>query len=80
MVPVFKRSKRAFTLLELIVTLVIMALLASIAIPTFVRVQNKAESETARTEVAATLRNALAINWGSTSALLTPDVTSRQLS
>ena len=62
MVSVFKRSKRAFTLLELIVTLVIIALLASIAIPTFVRVQSKAESETARTEVAATLRNALALS------------------
>ena len=58
-------------------TLVILALLASIAVPTFSRVIDRAESETARTEVSALLRNAMALTALSPESALDYDILSQ---
>ena len=55
-------SKKAFTLLELIVVIVILAILAAIAIPTFARVIDRTKDETAGITLASMARNAQALN------------------
>lgn len=56
-----KKSQRAFTLLELIVAIVIVALLAGLAIPTFMRVQEKGQDNVAAASLASVLRNATSL-------------------
>jgi prepilin-type N-terminal cleavage/methylation domain-containing protein len=66
-------SRRAFTLLELIVVLVVLGLLAAIAIPTFQRVTEEA-ALTAETEtLAAVARNAAALAALDRETLPTPE-------
>lgn len=56
------RSRKAFTLLELIVVIVILGLLAALAIPTFQTIINKSKNQTAETSAASIGRNAVAIS------------------
>lgn len=53
-------NKRGFTLLELIITLVILGLLAAIAIPTYQRIITHGENAAAEGTVESALRNAVA--------------------
>ena len=55
------RSKKAFTLLELIVVLVILGILAALAIPTFANVQQGAASRVASSTAKSIARDANAI-------------------
>lgn len=55
-------SKKAFTLLELIVVIVILGILAALAIPTFAGVIDRTKDETAGISLASAARNAQAIN------------------
>ena len=56
------RSKKAFTLLELIVVLVILGILAALAIPTFANVQQGAALRVASSTAKAIARDANAIS------------------
>lgn len=55
------RTKKAFTLLELIVVLLVLGILAAIAVPTFNTVNTNAAERAFRTNVEAVARNAVAI-------------------
>jgi prepilin-type N-terminal cleavage/methylation domain-containing protein len=55
------RSKKAFTLLELIVVIVILGLLAALAIPTFARVTKKSQDASTSATISAVLRDARAL-------------------
>jgi prepilin-type N-terminal cleavage/methylation domain-containing protein len=54
-------TRRAFSLLELVVVIVLMAVLTSLAIPTFGRVLGRAEKETAEASALAVGRHAIAM-------------------
>jgi prepilin-type N-terminal cleavage/methylation domain-containing protein len=56
-----RRSKKAFTLLELIVVIVILGLLAALAIPTFARVTKKSQDAATSATLAAVLRDTRAL-------------------
>jgi type IV pilus assembly protein PilA len=56
------RTKKAFTLLELIVVLLVLGILAAIAVPTFNRVKENSVKKTAETNAQAIARNANAIS------------------
>lgn len=56
-----QRPRRAFSLLELIVVLVVLGLIAAVAIPTFARTQEKALAEADRASLAAVARDATAL-------------------
>jgi type IV pilus assembly protein PilA len=47
------RTRFAFTLIELMITVAIIGLLAAIAIPNFLRIQLKAKSSEAKSNLAA---------------------------
>ena len=51
------RNRKGFTLLELIVVIVVAALLAAIAIPTFNGIRAKAEEEAGKQEAAAFVKS-----------------------
>ena len=53
--------RRAFSLIELAVVLIVIAVIAAIAIPTFQSVISESEDNAAEAEVNATMRNAVAI-------------------
>ena len=55
-------TPKAFTLLELIVTIVILAILAALAIPTFSQVLVKTKLETAEVTASSIAREALALS------------------
>jgi prepilin-type N-terminal cleavage/methylation domain-containing protein len=55
------RTKKAFTLLELIVVLLVLGILAAIAVPTFAAVKVNAADRTFKTSADAIARNATAI-------------------
>ena len=55
------RTKKAFTLLELIVVLLVLGILAAIAVPTFATVKQNAAERTFQTSAEAIARNATAI-------------------
>jgi prepilin-type N-terminal cleavage/methylation domain-containing protein len=55
------RSKKAFTLLELIVVIVILGLLAALAIPTFARVTKKSQDASTSATISSVLRDARAL-------------------
>ena len=55
------RTKKAFTLLELIVVLLVLGILAAIAVPTFATVKVNAAERTFKTSLEAIARNATAI-------------------
>lgn len=67
------RSRKAFTLLELIVVIVILGLLAALAIPTFQEVIKKSEIRTAKSSGEAVGRNAVAIAAISDGGLVTEE-------
>jgi prepilin-type N-terminal cleavage/methylation domain-containing protein len=56
-----RASRKAFTLLELIVVIVILGLLAALAIPTFSRVTKKSQDASTSATVSAMLRDASAL-------------------
>ena len=56
------RTKKAFTLLELIVVLLVLGILAAIAVPTFNSVKESSVSRAALTNAQAIARNANAIS------------------
>jgi type IV pilus assembly protein PilA len=56
------RTKKAFTLLELIVVLLVLGILAAIAVPTFNTVKTNSVKKTAETNAQAIARNANAIS------------------
>jgi prepilin-type N-terminal cleavage/methylation domain-containing protein len=56
-----RTSKKAFTLLELIVVIVILGLLAALAIPTFARVTKRSQDASTSATVASMLRDARAL-------------------
>lgn len=58
--PPSVRSRRAFTLLELIVTLVVLGLLAAVAIPTYLRLTSDTELRVAEANHAALARATVA--------------------
>lgn len=58
---VVTRNRRGFTLLELIVTLVVLGLLAAIAIPSYQRIVARSENAAAVGAVEGALRNAVAL-------------------
>lgn len=68
------RTRKAFTLLELIVVIVILGILALIAIPTFASVINKSHVATANETAGSVSRDAAALaafdqkGWGDTDA------------
>jgi prepilin-type N-terminal cleavage/methylation domain-containing protein len=51
------RNRKGFTLLELIVVIVVAALLAAIAIPTFNGIRSKAEEEAGKQEASAFVKS-----------------------
>jgi prepilin-type N-terminal cleavage/methylation domain-containing protein len=55
------RTKKAFTLLELIVVLLVLGILAAIAVPTFATVKENAAERTFQASADAIARNATAI-------------------
>ena len=55
------RTKKAFTLLELIVVLLVLGILAAIAVPTFATVKENAAERTFQASADAIARNAAAI-------------------
>jgi MSHA pilin protein MshA len=55
------RTKKAFTLLELIVVLLVLGILAAIAVPTFATVKENAAERTFQATADAIARNAAAI-------------------
>jgi type IV pilus assembly protein PilA len=55
------RTKKAFTLLELIVVLLILGILAAIAVPTFTAVKRNSAVQTAEASAESVARNADAI-------------------
>jgi prepilin-type N-terminal cleavage/methylation domain-containing protein len=55
------RSKKAFTLLELIVVIVILGLLAALAIPTFARVTRRSQDASTSATISSVLRDARAL-------------------
>jgi len=55
------RTKKAFTLLELIVVLLVLGILAAIAVPTFDTVKKNSAKQTAESTAKAVARNADAI-------------------
>jgi type IV pilus assembly protein PilA len=65
------RTKKAFTLLELIVVLLVLGILAAIAVPTFNRVKENSVKKTAETNAQAIYRNAQAIAASDPGAVLT---------
>lgn len=64
-VPSTRRRRKAFTLLELIVVLLVLGILAVIAIPTFNTIQERATSGSLAAEAEALARNANAIAMSS---------------
>jgi prepilin-type N-terminal cleavage/methylation domain-containing protein len=72
--------KRAFTLLELIVVIVILGLLAALAIPTFARVTKKSQDASALTTLRSVARDAQALvafgdtDWASAAGVVRTEV------
>ena len=56
-----KRTRKAFTLLELVVALVVLGILAAIAVPTFLTVVGNTKNSVAQTDAMAIARNAIEI-------------------
>jgi type IV pilus assembly protein PilA len=67
------RTKKAFTLLELIVVLLVLGILAAIAVPTFNTVKTNSVKRTALSNAQAIARNANAISASEAGGVTTSD-------